>query len=83
MKVCLLVLSLGFFNCFLIALGFFESHNLMEWHKSKILDGMKSAIPFSPEIYFYVGNIKPVVRDVIHFMKENGIEKIALMGIAW
>eukprot|EP00599_Poterioochromonas_sp_BG-1_P005519 CAMPEP_0173140414 /NCGR_PEP_ID=MMETSP1105-20130129/4875_1 /TAXON_ID=2985 /ORGANISM="Ochromonas sp., Strain BG-1" /LENGTH=362 /DNA_ID=CAMNT_0014053403 /DNA_START=1887 /DNA_END=2972 /DNA_ORIENTATION=+ len=47
--------------------GFFESENLMDYHKSRILDG----------------NVKPIVADLVAFLKQEKIEKIALLGFAW
>jgi hypothetical protein len=32
---------------------------------------------------FFIGNIKPVMTHMINFMRDEGIEKIALLGIAW
>lgn len=34
-------------------------------------------------IEIVVGNIKPVICSVVNFMRNEGIEKISLVGFAW
>lgn len=65
-----------------------EAQSLGEYSKAQILEGKR--LSSSLDLYFIslallytLGNLKPKIRSLVKQMKEEGVEKIALVGFSW